>query len=78
MKQLNPSAVPEAWRRSVNPTNTPLDEQLLDVYWAKKELDEFLPKIATYATPDEVTAIALAQLAMMEKQIIRILQEMSQ
>ncbi|MFT3794170.1 hypothetical protein [Flavobacterium sp.] len=39
----------------------------------KKELDEFLPQIATYATPKELTAITLSQLAIIEKQILHLL-----
>jgi|GEM_PF-5526209 len=53
------------------------DDQLINIYWAKKELEEFLPKIGTYATAKEVVAITLAQLAMMEKQIVSLLQKMS-
>jgi len=56
---------------------TAFDEQLLDVYWAKKELEEFLPKIATYATPKEVVAITLSQLSMMESRIITLLKLLS-
>ncbi|GEP51376.1 hypothetical protein FNO01nite_20480 [Flavobacterium noncentrifugens] len=54
-----------------------LDDQLLNIYWEKKELEEFLPKIGTYATAKEVVAITLAQLAMMEKHIVSILHKMS-
>lgn len=54
-----------------------LDDQLINIYWAKKELEEFLPKIGTYATSKEVVAITLAQLTMMEKQIVSILHKMS-
>jgi len=53
------------------------DDQLLNIYWAKKELEEFLPKIGSYATSKEVVAITLAQLAMMEKQIVSILHKLS-
>lgn len=51
-----------------------LTDQLLEIYWAKKELEEFLPKIATYANAREVTNIAISQLAMMEKRIIWLLE----
>ena len=51
-----------------------LDEQLLEIYWAKKELDEFLPRIATYANPHEISNIALSQLAMIEKRVIWLLE----
>ncbi|WP_309640904.1 hypothetical protein [Flavobacterium sp.] len=54
-----------------------LDEQLLEIYWAKKELEEFLPKIATYAHAHEVANIALSQLSMIEKRIIWILESES-
>lgn len=50
------------------------DEQLLEIYWAKKELDEFLPRIATYADASEVANIALSQLSMIEKRVIWILE----
>ncbi len=50
------------------------DEQLLEIYWAKKELEEFLPRIATYAHAHEVANIALSQLSMIEKRVIWILQ----
>ena len=49
------------------------EEQLLNIYWCKKELDEFLPQIASYASPKELTAITLSQLAIMEKQILQML-----
>lgn len=55
-----------------------LDGQLIDIYWAKKELEEFLPKIGTYATAKEVVAITLAQLEMMEKQMVSMLHKMSE
>lgn len=54
-----------------------LDDQLLEIYWAKKELEEFLPKIATYATPKEIVAITLSQLSLMENHIITILKLLS-
>ena len=55
-----------------------IDDQILNIYWAKKELEEFLPKIGTYANAREVVAITLAQLSMMEKQIIQLLQRIAQ
>jgi len=61
----------------VMPEDAPLDEKLLNIYWYKKELDEFLPQIATYATPGEIAAITISQLAIMEKQLVAILQEMA-
>lgn len=54
-----------------------IDDQLLNIYWAKKELEEFLPKIGTYANAKEVVAITLAQLSMMEKQIVQLLQRIA-
>ena len=50
------------------------EEQLLEIYWAKKELEEFLPRIASYAHPQEVANIALSQLSMIEKRVIWILE----
>ena len=55
------------------PPLTQTEEQLLNIYWCKKELEEFLPQIATYATTKELTAITLSQLAIIEKQILQIL-----
>ena len=55
-----------------------IDDHILNIYWAKKELEEFLPKIGTYANAREVVAITLAQLSMMEKQIIQLLQRIAQ
>lgn len=53
------------------------EEKLLNIYWFKKELDEFLPQIATYATPKELTAITISQLAIMEKLLVQVLQDLS-
>jgi len=61
----------------VMPENAPLDQKLLNIYWYKKELDEFLPQIATYASAGEIASITLSQLAIIEKQLIAILQELS-
>ena len=57
--------------------NLSLDEQLLEIYWAKKELEEFLPRIATYATPAEVAAITLSQLSVIENRIVWLLQDIA-
>jgi hypothetical protein len=59
------------------PPLTAIEEKLLDIYWHKKELEEFLPQIASYATPKELTAITLSQLAIMEKQILQVLYNIS-
>lgn len=59
------------------PQLSTVEEQLLQIYWCKKELDSFLPNIATYATPKEITAITLSQLAIMENHLIGLLQKMS-
>lgn len=53
------------------------ENQLLNIYWCKKELDDFLPQIATYASPKELTAITLSQLSIIEKQIVKILHNMA-
>lgn len=72
MKNSN-DAIPDDVKRIGMPTLSQTEEQLLNIYWCKKELDEFLPQIATYATTNELTAITLSQLAIMEKQILQIL-----
>ena len=61
----------------VMPEEATLDEKLLNIYWYKKELDEFLPQIATYATPTEIASITLSQLSIIEKQILAILRELA-
>jgi hypothetical protein len=61
----------------VMPDDAPLDEKLLNIYWYKKELDEFLPQIATYASSTEIASITLSQLSIIEKQLISILQELA-
>ncbi|RZJ31336.1 MAG: hypothetical protein EOO48_02410 [Flavobacterium sp.] len=61
----------------VMPADAPLDQKILNIYWYKKELDEFLPQIATYATAQEVANITISQLAIIEKQLIAILGELS-
>jgi hypothetical protein len=76
MKNLN-DILPDDLSRIGLPALSITEEKLLKVYWFKKELEEFLPQIATYATPNELTAITLSQLAIMEKQIVQILHEIS-
>ena len=61
----------------VMPDDAPHDQKILNIYWYKKELDEFLPQIATYATPNEIASITLSQMAIMEKQLIAILHEIA-
>lgn len=62
----------------VMPNEASLDDKLLNIYWYKKELEEFLPQIATYASPQEISTIALSQLAILEKQLIAILYDLAQ
>ena len=69
--------IPEDFGRLGMPALSITEEKLLNIYWCKKELEEFLPQIATYATPKELTAITLSQLAIMEKQIVQLLQVMA-
>ena len=52
-------------------------ERLLQIYWEKKNLESFLPQIATYSSTKELTAITLAQLSMIEKELIWLLKDMS-
>ncbi len=54
-----------------------IEEQLFNIYWCKKELESYLPNIANYATPKEVTAITLSQLAIMESHLISLLKNIS-
>lgn len=54
-----------------------IDNQLLEIYWFKKELEEFLPKIATYSTPEEVSAITLSQLNAIENKVLQLLRDLS-
>ena len=61
----------------ISGANLSLDDQLLEIYWAKKELEEFLPRIATYATPAEVAAITLSQLSVIENRIVWLLQDIA-
>lgn len=60
------------------PSLSVMEEKLLNIYWFKKELEEFLPQIATYATPKELTAITISQLAIMEKLLVQALQNISE
>ena len=57
----------------VMPDDAALDDKILNIYWYKKELEEFLPQIATYASPQEIATITLSQLAIMERQLLAIL-----
>ncbi|HOZ74077.1 MAG TPA: hypothetical protein PLS51_09545 [Flavobacterium sp.] len=54
------------------------EERLLNIYWEKKNLEEFLPQIATYSSTQELVAITIAQLSVIEKQLISLLQEISE
>jgi hypothetical protein len=63
--------------RFVMPDDAALDEKILNIYWYKKELEEFLPQIATYATPVEIANITLSQLSIMEKQLVKILSQLA-
>jgi len=54
-----------------------LHQELLELYWAKKELDCYLPGISKYATPEELCTITLTQLSSMENRILKLLQEIS-
>lgn len=56
---------------------TTFEDQLLAMYWEKKDLDAFLPQIALYATPKELLNITLSQLSKMEKRIILLLEAMA-
>ena len=60
------------------PALTDVELQLLNIYWRKKEMDEFLPQIAIKATSVEIAAVALSQLAVMEKQLLEVLHELSE
>jgi len=76
MKNSN-NIVPDDYLRIGLPALSSAETQLLNIYWCKKELEEFLPQIATYATPKELTAITLSQLAIIEKQILQVLKDLS-
>jgi hypothetical protein len=77
MKKSITSVKSDDTYRFVMPDDAPLDEKLLNIYWYKKELEEFLPQIATYATPQEIASITISQLGIIEKQLIAILSEVS-
>jgi hypothetical protein len=53
------------------------EERLLNIYWEKKNLEEFLPQIATYSSPKELVAITIAQLSVIDKQLVALLKEIS-
>ncbi len=72
-----PTPTNEDLRGKGFPELSPVEQKLLDIYWHKKELEEFLPQISGYATPKELTAITLSQLSIMEKHIVQILQIIS-
>lgn len=55
-----------------------IDDQLLDLYWAKKELEDFLPGLSKHKSSGEICAITLAQLQNMEKTIVQLLQSLAQ
>jgi hypothetical protein len=71
-----PSVFPEHFR-FVMPDEATLDDKILNIYWYKKELEDFLPQIATYATPQEIANITLSQLSIMERQLIAILNQLT-
>ena len=75
-KNVSPEACSGGFQ-FVMPNEASLDEKLLNIYWYKKELEEFLPQIATYASANEVAAITLSQLMIIEKQLIAILQDLA-
>lgn len=61
-----------------NPINSgDLHDRLLQIYWDKKNLEEFLPQIAKYSTVNELVAITLSQLAMIENQLIWVMREIT-
>lgn len=55
-----------------------IHERLIEIYWDKKNIEEFLPKIATYSSQKELVAITLAQLSIIEKQLIRLMHEIAE
>ena len=55
-----------------------IHERLIEIYWDKKNIEEFLPKIATYSSQKELVAITLAQLSIIEKQLIRLMREIAE
>lgn len=77
MKRTYPYDVSGVAFQFVMPSDASIDEKMLNIYWYKKELEEFLPQIATYATPAEIASITISQLAIIEKQLIAILNDLS-
>jgi len=75
MKNTNHTTKPE--QLFLTAEETTFDGQLLAIYWEKKDLDAFLPQIASYATPKELLNITLSQLSKMEKRIIWLLEAMA-
>ena len=75
-KLITPEVSGDAFQ-FVMPNEASLDEKIINVYWYKKELEEFLPQIATYATPQEIAGITISQLAIIEKQLVAILYDLS-
>lgn len=59
----------------LNPSD--LHQRLIEVYWNKKNLEEFLPQIATYSSPKEMLSITLSQLSIMENQLVWLMREIS-
>ena len=53
------------------------EERLLNIYWEKKNLEEFLPQIATYSTQQELVAVTISQLSVIDKQLVALLKEIS-
>lgn len=77
MKNSN-NALPDDITRIGLPTLSAIEEKILNIYWLKKELEDFLPQIASYATPQEIAAIALSQLAIIEKLLVQSLYEQNE
>jgi hypothetical protein len=73
----NPTALDCSGKNSSDPENT-IHERILNIYWEKKSLEAFLPKIATYSDAKQLAAITLSQLSIIDKQLVWLLQELSQ
>lgn len=73
---------PEPIASSDQPAHLPnlalIEQKLLDIYWHKKELDDFMPQLALNATPKELAAITLSQLAIIEKDVVQLLKHLAQ
>jgi hypothetical protein len=69
----NPIGVPNPLRAVEG-----FEERLLNIYWEKKNLEEFLPQIASYSSQKELVAITISQLSIIEKQIVLLLKEISE